>query len=105
MGEDDVQPEGGRFHGSTPVQRYCGVLGAWNRRSIWDDHAESISKLVAKDRAGEDVVAGDHDWDGDCGCGSDSDSDVPTCLERGSFLAGEGGRGERLGGPIRVRWD
>lgn len=42
MGEHDIQSESGRFHGSTPVQHHCGMLGAWNRGGIWDDNAESV---------------------------------------------------------------
>jgi hypothetical protein len=42
MGEHDIQSESGRFYGSTPVQRHCGLLGAWNRGCIWGDHAEPV---------------------------------------------------------------
>jgi hypothetical protein len=42
MGENDIQSENGRFHGSTSVQRHCGLLGVWNRGGFWDDNAESV---------------------------------------------------------------
>ena len=48
MGENDIQSESGRFHGSAPVQRHCGLLGAWNRGSIRDDNAESVRGAIER---------------------------------------------------------
>jgi len=82
MGEHDIQSESGRFHGSTSVQHHCGLLGTWNRGGIWDDNAESISKFVTKDRASENVVAGDYDRGRYHCCGCNKDEDVPARLGR-----------------------
>lgn len=51
MGDDDIQSENGRFHGSTSVQHHCGLLGAWNRGGFWDDNAESVRvQMICEER-------------------------------------------------------